>query len=171
MTGCGYSYLSSTSQYSLSPRDKCVQGAVCSDVPFNCMHLEWLGDNQPTIFADTSCVLTEFDLQSLINYCIALKEVFQGCIDPLGCCNFRCCKRVYFVLITAICKQYFIHVKAVGLHWCAGLIVATPMVRKDFHCCALNSSGSTPSIAWMYLLVLLSLGLYSSLKIASTTVL
>jgi hypothetical protein len=53
--------------------------------------LEWLGDNQLTIFADTSCILNEFDLQSLINYCIALKEVLQGCIGPLGCCNFRCC--------------------------------------------------------------------------------
>ena len=48
------------------------------------MHLEWLGDEQLTIFADTSHVLNEFDLQSLINYCIALKEVFQGYISPLG---------------------------------------------------------------------------------------
>ncbi len=48
------------------------------------MHLEWLGDDQPTIFADTSRVFNEFDLQSLINYCIALKEVPQGCIGPLG---------------------------------------------------------------------------------------
>jgi hypothetical protein len=31
-------------------------------------HLERLGDNQPTIFADTSHVLNELDLQSLINY-------------------------------------------------------------------------------------------------------
>ncbi len=49
-------------------------------IPFNCTHLEWLGDNQLTIFADTSRVLNEFDLQSLINYCIALKEVLQECI-------------------------------------------------------------------------------------------
>jgi hypothetical protein len=41
------------------------------------------------------------------------------------------CTSVDFVLITAICK-HFIRVKAVGLHWCDGLIVATPMVRKRF---------------------------------------
>jgi hypothetical protein len=35
-----------------------------------------------------------------------------------------------FVLITAIGK-HFIHVKAVCLCWCAGFIVATPMVRKQ----------------------------------------
>jgi hypothetical protein len=52
------------------------------------MYLEWLGDNQPAIFAHTSCVLNELDLQSLINYCIALKEVLQGRISPLGFCNF-----------------------------------------------------------------------------------
>ncbi len=45
--------------------------------------------------------------------------------------------------------------------WCA----------NDFHQCALNSSGSTPSIAWVYSLVLLSLGSYSSCKIAFATVL
>jgi hypothetical protein len=39
--------------------------------------LEWLGDNQPNIFAYTCSVFNEFDLQSLINYCIALKEVLQ----------------------------------------------------------------------------------------------
>jgi hypothetical protein len=59
-------------------------------IPFDCMHLEWLGYNQPTIIADTSSVLNELDLQSLINYCIALKEVLQGCISPLSFCNFLC---------------------------------------------------------------------------------
>ncbi len=49
-------------------------------IPLNSTHLEWLGDKQPTIFADTSSVFIEFDLQSLINYCIALKEVIQGFI-------------------------------------------------------------------------------------------
>jgi hypothetical protein len=44
-------------------------------IPFICTHLEWLGDNQPTIFADKSRVLNEFDLQSLINYCIALNSL------------------------------------------------------------------------------------------------
>ncbi len=58
---------------------------------FNCAHLEWLGDNQPTIFAYTCRVFNEFDLQSLINYCIALEEVLQGCICLLGCGNFHCC--------------------------------------------------------------------------------
>ena len=47
-------------------------------ISFNCMHMEWLRDDQPTIFAGTSSVLNEFDLQSLINYGIALKKVFQG---------------------------------------------------------------------------------------------
>jgi hypothetical protein len=62
-------------------------------IPFNCTHLEWLGDNHPTIFSDTSCVLNELDLdlQSLINYCIVLKEVFQGRVSPLGFCNIHCC--------------------------------------------------------------------------------
>jgi hypothetical protein len=46
-------------------------------IPFDCTHLEWLGDNQPTIFAYTYSVFNEFDIQSLINYCIALKEVLQ----------------------------------------------------------------------------------------------
>ncbi len=58
-------------------------------IPFNCTHFEWLGDNQPTIFADTSRVLNELDLQSLVNYRIALKEVSQGCISPLGFCNLH----------------------------------------------------------------------------------
>ncbi len=49
-------------------------------IPLNCTHLDWLEDYQPTIFADTGRVLNEFDLQSLINYCIVLKEVFQGYI-------------------------------------------------------------------------------------------
>ncbi len=35
---------------------------------------------------------------------------------------------------------------------------------NDFHRCALNSSGSTLSTAWVYSSVLLSLGLYSSCK-------
>jgi hypothetical protein len=60
-------------------------------IPFNCTDLEWLGDDQPTIFANTSCVFNEFDLQPLINYCIALKEVLQGCISPLCCRDFCCC--------------------------------------------------------------------------------
>ncbi len=42
-------------------------------ISFDCTHLEWLGDNQPTIFADTSPVLNELDIQSLIKYCIVLK--------------------------------------------------------------------------------------------------
>jgi hypothetical protein len=88
-------------------------------IPLNCAHLEWLGDYQPTIFAYICSVFNEFDLQSLINYCIALEEVFQGCVNPLGCGNFHCCERVYFILITAIGK-HFIHVKAACLRWCAG---------------------------------------------------
>jgi hypothetical protein len=79
------------------------------------MHLERLGDNQPAIVADTSCVLNELDLQFLINYCIALKEVLQGHVSPLGFCNLLGYWRVYFILVTAICK-HFIHEKAVGLH-------------------------------------------------------
>ena len=47
------------------------------------MHLEWLGDNQLTIFVDTSHSLNELDLQSLINYCIALKKVLQGLVGLL----------------------------------------------------------------------------------------
>ncbi len=90
--------------------------------------------------------------------------------QPVGLLQFHCCWRVYFILITAICK-HFIHVKAVGLRWCAGFIVATPMMHKWFPLLRAQSSGSTPSIAWVYSLVLLSLGSYSSCKIASATVL
>jgi hypothetical protein len=99
-------------------------------IPFDRTYLEWLGDNQLTIFVDTRSVLNEFDLQSLINYCIALKEVFQGCISPLSFCDFRCCQRVLFVLFAAISK-HFIHMKAVSFRWRAALIVALPMVRKQ----------------------------------------
>jgi hypothetical protein len=48
-----------------------------------------LRDNQPTIFADTSCVLNALDFQSFIKCCIVLKEVFQGCGGHLRLGNFR----------------------------------------------------------------------------------
>jgi hypothetical protein len=98
-------------------------------IPFDCTHLERLGDNQPTIFADTSCVLNELDLQSLINYCIALKEEFQRRISLLGFCNFLFFRGYISSSSLQFCK-HFIHVKAIGLRWHAGCIVATPMVRK-----------------------------------------
>jgi hypothetical protein len=81
--------------------------------PYDCTHLEWLGDDVPTIFADTSKGFNKFDLQSLINYCIALKEVFQGRVSLLRFCNFLCCQMVYFVLFAVISK-HFIHMKAVS---------------------------------------------------------
>jgi hypothetical protein len=99
-------------------------------VPFDRMHLKWLGDNQQAIFADAISVLNEFDLQSLINYCIALKEVFQRRVSLLSFCNFLCCQGVCFVLFAAISK-HFIHMKAVSFSWCAALIVALLMVRKQ----------------------------------------
>jgi hypothetical protein len=52
------------------------------------MHLEWLGDNQLTVFADTCSVLNELDLQSLFNYCIVPKEVLQGTCQPIGLLQF-----------------------------------------------------------------------------------
>ncbi len=67
----------------------------------------------------------------LINYCIARKDVLQGRISPLGCCNFLCCLGVYFILFTVI-RIHFIQMKAVGLCWLAALFVATQMVRKQF---------------------------------------
>ncbi len=39
----------------------------------------------------TQVVFNELDLQSLINYCIALKGVLQGGVSFLGFCNFHCC--------------------------------------------------------------------------------
>ncbi len=81
-------------------------------IPLNCMHLKWLGDDQPTIFADTSCVLNEFDLQSLINCCIALLE---GIFHPHHCD-----------------LQTLHSCESSGLHWHADFIVATPMVHKRF---------------------------------------
>ncbi len=42
-----------------------------------------------------------------------------------------CCQRVYFVLFAAISK-HFIHMKAVSFCWHAALIVALPMVHKQF---------------------------------------
>ena len=46
-------------------------------IPQYCSRLEWLGYNQPTFFADTQCVLNEFDLRTLVKNCIALKEVLD----------------------------------------------------------------------------------------------
>ncbi len=57
---------------------------------------------------------------------------------------------------------------------CVGMLASLVLRQwcaKDFHLCTLNYSGSTPSIAWVYSLVVLSLRSYSSCEIASTTVL
>jgi hypothetical protein len=79
-------------QYIAGLLETCVSRVLKTvAIPSDGTQVERLGDNQQTIFADTSHVLNEFDLQSLINYCIALKEVFQGQVSPLGFCNFRCC--------------------------------------------------------------------------------
>jgi hypothetical protein len=50
---------------------------------------------------------------------------------PVGLLQFPLMLGVYFILLTAICK-HFIHMKAVGLRWRAALVVALPMVCKQF---------------------------------------
>ncbi len=139
-------------------------------IPLNCVHLEWLGDIQPTIFADTSCVLNEFDLQSLINYCSALKGCFRDTSACWGAAGFAVGEGIFHPHHCNLQTLYSCKSNGFALVRCLHGI-ASPMVRKDFHRCELNSSGSTPSIAWVYSLVLLSLGSYSSHKIASATVL
>jgi hypothetical protein len=86
---------------------------VCPVVmTFNCMHLEWLRDNRPTIFADISSVLNESDLQSFINHCILLKEVFQGSHQLVELLQFLLLLEGIFCLFAAIWK-HFIHWNAV----------------------------------------------------------
>ncbi len=77
------------------------------------------------------------------------------------------------------CLRVIAKTSSVWLHFWSELLWELCCFRRcvhqwctnNFHHCMLNSSGSTPSVTWMYSLVLLSLRLYSNHKIVSTTVL
>ena len=73
-------------------------------VPHNCMTLQGPWYHETSFMAYATFVFYKQKFQSIIQYNIAFKELFECVIGLLSLHDLFYCQRVYFVLFIAICK-------------------------------------------------------------------